>query len=158
MLVIAWLRVRVARYTHPVYSPSGSCHSDVTSLPPLYLYPLSIAWLRVRFARYTFLFSLAWPWRMKSLVKHNMLKTLSRFPASSFLAFFEPRCSYYILRAFLDLLFRSIGLHFLHIHNMMIAIHKTYSELIYNSSVVFLKFHLAYIGKGQIYSWEKKWS
>ena len=56
---IAWLRVRVARYTHPVYSPSGSCHSDVTSLPLLYRYPLSIAWLRVRVARYTFLFSLA---------------------------------------------------------------------------------------------------
>ena len=73
-LSIAWLRVRVARYTHPVYSPSGSCHSDVTSLPPLLRYPLSIAWLRVRVARYTFLFSLAWPWRMKSLVKHNMLK------------------------------------------------------------------------------------
>ena len=73
-LSIAWLRVRVARYTHPVYSPSSSCHSDVTSLPPLYRYPLSIAWLRVRVARYTFLFSLAWPWRMKSLVKHNMLK------------------------------------------------------------------------------------
>ena len=71
--VIAWLRVRVARYTHPVYSPSGSCHSDVTSLPPLFRYPLSIAWLRVRVARYTFLFSLAWPWRIKSLVKHNML-------------------------------------------------------------------------------------
>ena len=50
------------------------CHSDVTSLPPLYRYPLSIAWLRVRVARYTFLFSLAWSWRMKSLVKHNMLK------------------------------------------------------------------------------------
>ena len=61
-------------YPHPVYSPSGSCHSDVTSLPPLYRYPLSIAWLRVCVARYTFLFSLAWPWRMKSLVKHNMLK------------------------------------------------------------------------------------
>ena len=73
-LSIAWLRVRVARYTHPVYSPSGSCHSDVTSLRPLYRYPLSIAWLRVWVARYTFLFSLAWPWRMKSLVKHNMLK------------------------------------------------------------------------------------
>ena len=73
-LSIAWLRVRVARYTHPVYSPSGSYHSDVTSLPPLSRYPLSIAWLRVRVARYTFLFSLAWPWRMKSLVKHNMLK------------------------------------------------------------------------------------
>ena len=73
-LSIAWLRVRVARYTHPVYSPSGICHSDVTSLPPLYRYPLSIAWLRVRVAWYTFLFSLAWPWRTKSLVKHNMLK------------------------------------------------------------------------------------
>ena len=72
-LSIAWLRVRVARYTHPVYSPSGSCHSDVTSLPPLYRYPLSIARLRVRVARYTFLFSLAWLWRMNSLVKHNML-------------------------------------------------------------------------------------
>ena len=55
------LRGRVARYTHPVYSPSGSCHGDVTSLPPLYRYPLSIAWLRVRVARYTFLFSLASP-------------------------------------------------------------------------------------------------
>ena len=74
-LSIAWLRVRVARYTHPVYSQSGSCHSDVTSLPPLLRYPLSIAWLRVRVARYTFLFSLAWPWRMKYLVKHNMLKS-----------------------------------------------------------------------------------
>ena len=73
-LSIAWLRVRVARHTHPVYSPSGSCHSDVTSLPPLFRYALSIAWLRVRVARYTFLFSLAWPWRIKSLVKHNMLK------------------------------------------------------------------------------------
>ena len=53
------LRVRVARYTHPVYSPSGSCHSDVTSLPSFFRYPLSIAWLRVRVARYTFLFPLA---------------------------------------------------------------------------------------------------
>ena len=35
-LSIAWRRVRVARYTHPVYSPSDSCHSYVTSLPPLY--------------------------------------------------------------------------------------------------------------------------
>ena len=73
-LSIAWLRVWVAQLTHPIYSPSGSCHSEVTSLLLLYRYPLSIAWLRVRFARYTFLFSLAWPWRMKSLVKHNMLK------------------------------------------------------------------------------------
>ena len=87
-LSIAWLRVRVARYTHTVYSPSGSCHSDVTSLPPLYRYPLSIAWLRVRVARYSFLFSLAWPWRMKSLVKHNMLKDTSCSASIKVIRFF----------------------------------------------------------------------
>jgi len=45
---------------------------------------------------------------------------------------------------------------------IMIANHKTYSELIYNSSVFFppigLQDHLTYTAKGQIYSWESKWS
>ena len=52
-------RLKLLGFYYSVYSPSGSCYSDVTSLPPLCRYPLSIAWLRVRVALYTFLFSLA---------------------------------------------------------------------------------------------------
>ena len=93
-LSIAWLRVRVARYTHLVYSPSDSCHSDVTSLPPLFRYPLSIAWLRVGVARYTFLFSLAWPWRMKSLFKHNIL-ILGQTSRASSSHLHKAKCSHF---------------------------------------------------------------
>ena len=103
-------------------------------------------WSKSRFFSATFTFS----YLQRLVIVHRVLKGVHEprficlsirldFPATSFHAFFEPRCGYCILRTFLNLLFRSIGLHFLNIHNMMIANHKTYLELIYNSSVVFLQ-------------------